>query len=322
MRLLITGGAGYLGSVLVRKALDLGHRVDVVDNLCFGQGPTQLGVVSHPKYSFHVGDVRKRGSWARLVIKADVVIPLAALVGAPLCEQHQTAAEEVNCGAIVALMSSLSKTQRVIFPNTNSGYGTVPSGICTEETPLAPISVYGRTKLAAEQAVLGHENSVVLRLATVFGVSPRMRLDLLVNQLVRQAILKGVIEIFDPTLRRNFVHINDVADCFLACAESLGHLRGVYNLGLDSANMDKASLAKLVARATGAGIKVGRGHDPDRRDYLVSSEKLATAGFTARVDLTHGIRELIDAQPLLMAGCSSMYNPLAYSSSGLASFQS
>jgi nucleoside-diphosphate-sugar epimerase len=228
---------------------------------------------------------------------ADVVIHLAAIVGAAACDRDPALAESVNLGAVRLLNRLRSPQQLVIFPNTNSGYGaTTGESFCTEETPLEPISLYGRTKVDAERLLLDSPNAIALRLATVFGFSPRMRLDLLVNHFVHAAVKEGYLVLFEKDFKRNFVHVRDVADCLLHAIAERGRMVGhVFNLGLDSANVSKEELAHCVKRHVPnfyihfAPI----GQDPDKRNYVVSSAKLRGVGFEARRSLDDGIRELI-----------------------------
>ena len=294
MDVLILGGAGYLGTVLATQALRADYRVNIVDNLLYDQGQALHHFDCFDKCRITVGDVRDVESYRRKLERADVVIHLAALVGAPTCEQHKEMATEVNRDSVANVVKLLSHSQRFLFPNTNSGYGTVAAGQCTEETPMNPISHYGVTKMEAETIALSHPMATVLRLATVFGVSPRMRLDLLVNTLTYRAYFDKEIKVFDGDLRRNYVHVQDVARAFLWLFDKQFTFGQVYNLGDDAANMTKLALAKRIARLADAAVVPCDGADPDRRDYLVSSAKLAKAGFVTTNNFDMGIRELLD----------------------------
>ncbi len=302
---LVTGAAGYVGSVLCEHLLLAGHRVTALDNLTYS-GSGLLPLCGNERFEFVYGDVRDEQLLARLLPSTDVVIPLAALVGAPLCERDPWQARAVNVEAIRALNRLRSPDQLVVYPNTNSGYGA-RSGEehCTEETPLEPISLYGKTKVAAEAELLGSPNTIVLRLATVFGVSPRMRIDLLVNHFVYAAVTDGYLVIFEKEFKRNFVHIRDVADCFLHCIENSRKMVGrAYNVGLDSANVSKEELAlRIKKQVPGFYVHFAEvGRDPDKRDYIVSNERLRETGFEAGRSLETGIQELIKGYRLMGRG--------------------
>lgn len=304
-RVLVTGGSGYIGSVLCERLLASGHKVVVLDNLLHRQS-TLLHLCSHPDFDFVRGDVRDHAVIRPLVGKSDVIIHLAALVGAPACDLDPRYAKSVNFEASVLLNDLRSREQLLLYPTTNSGYGTRSGEIlCTEETPLEPISLYGHTKADAERAILQKENAVTLRLATVFGTSPRMRYDLLVNHFVLAAATDRSIVIFEKDFKRNFVHIRDVADCFVHCIDHSGEMAGrPYNLGLDSANMSKGELALAIREEIPdfAIIFSEVGSDPDKRNYIVSSERLKKAGFEAHRSLRDGIRELVKGCRMLDKG--------------------
>ena len=293
---LVTGGAGYLGSILCEHLLDAGYRVTAVDNLMYGQH-SLFHLCAHPRFEFVYGDVRDERLMGSLVRQADVLIPMAAIVGAPACDRDPWLARSVNLEAVRLLNRLRSSQQLVIFPTTNSGYGTKSGEVfCTEETPLEPISLYGRTKVQAERELLETPNVITLRLATVFGMSPRMRLDLLVNHFVYAAVTDGYIVIFEKDFKRNYVHIRDVADCFIHCIQHAERMVGrPYNVGLDAANLSKEELAlKIKEHVPHFYIHFSDvGSDPDKRNYIVSNQRLREAGFEARRSLDDGIRELI-----------------------------
>ena len=296
MEVLVTGGAGYLGSILCERLLDEGHSVTVVDKLLYQQ-PSLFHLCANPKFQFVCGDVRDEELMRRLVKTAEVVIPLAAVVGAPACDQDPWLARSVNVEAVQLINRLRSPDQLVVYPNTNSGYGAQSGAImCTEDTPMEPISVYGRTKVQAESEVLDSLNSITLRLATVFGVSPRMRLDLLVNHFVHEAVTNRYIVIFEKDFKRDYVHIRDVADCFVHCIENADQMVGrPYNLELDDANLSKEELAlKIVEYVPDFYLHFSEiGSDPDKRNYMVSNQRLREAGFEARRSLDEGIQELM-----------------------------
>jgi nucleoside-diphosphate-sugar epimerase len=277
MRVLVTGGAGYIGSILCEHLISAGYRVTVVDNLMYGE-QSLFHLCANPRFDFVFGDARDPSLMDRLVKQADVLIPLAAIVGAPACDRDPALACSVNLDAVRLLDRLRSPSQLVLFPTTNSGYGTQSGDVyCTEETPLEPISLYGRTKAQAEAALLERPNVITLRLATVFGVSPRMRLDLLVNHFVYAAVTDGYLVIFEKDFKRNYVHIRDVADCFVHCIEHADRMVGrPYNVGLDAANLSKEELAlKISEYVLGFYIHFAPvGSDPDQRNYIVSNRRL------------------------------------------------
>ena len=305
MRVLVTGGAGYLGSVLCERLLSAGHSVTALDSLIHGV-PSLLHLCGDPRFEFLRGDVRDEALLRRVLRDADAVVPLAAIVGAPACDRDPWLAESVNLGAVRLLLRLRSREQLIVLPNTNSGYGAHSGDVfCTEETPLEPISLYGRTKVEAERAVLDEPNALTLRLATVFGSSPRMRLDLLVNHFVYAAVTDGYLVLFEKDFKRNFIHVRDVADCFLHCLENGPRMAGrPYNAGLDSANLSKGELAlKIQEQVPSFHVTFSEiGRDPDKRNYVVSNQRLREAGFEARRSLESGISELIRAYRLLPHG--------------------
>jgi nucleoside-diphosphate-sugar epimerase len=294
--ILVTGGAGYLGSVLVPELLKAGHRVTVLDNFMYRQN-SLAAVCAEPGFDVVNGDSRSRDALAPLVAKADIVIPLAALVGAPLCNKDPIAATSTNRDAIATLSAMLSPTQRVIMPITNSGYGVGERGKeCTEESPLRPVSLYGRDKVEAEKIVLDRENAISLRLATVFGMAPRMRLDLLVNDFVYRAVNDRAITLFEAHFKRNYIHIRDVARAFVHAMAKFNDMKGgAFNVGLSDANLSKAELCERI-RVQVPGfvyLEAPVGKDPDQRDYLVSNRKIEATGYHPVHSLDAGIAELI-----------------------------
>ena len=304
-RVLVTGGAGYIGSVLCEHLLNGGYDVTVLDNVLYGTH-SLFQFCGNPRFHFEYGDARDATLVERLLREADVIIPLAAIVGAPACDRDPDMARTVNLDAIRLIDRLRSKAQLLVYLNTNSGYGTRSGEVyCTEETPLEPISVYGTTKVEAEQAVRSSPNAVVFRLATVFGTSPRMRLDLLVNHFVYAAVTDGYLVIFEKDFKRNFVHIRDVADAILyAIDHAPGMVGNVYNLGLDSANLSKAELvAKIQEHIPRFYVHFAEvGSDPDKRNYIVSNRRLREAGFEARRSIDEAVPELMTAYRMFGRG--------------------
>ncbi len=301
-KVLVTGGAGYIGSVLVPALLESGYAVHVLDNFLFGQ--TSLAECCiHPHFEVTRGDCREKPVLSRALRDADVVIPLAAVVGAPMCKQDPTAAVSTNLDAVKLLLALRSPQQRVILPNTNSGYGVGEKGaFCTEESPLRPISLYGRTKVEAELATLAAGNSLTFRLATVFGMSPRMRLDLLVNDFVYRALTDRAVVVFEGHAKRNFVHVRDVARAFLHALANFEAMKGQpYNVGLSSANLSKLELCAEIRKQLPGFVYLEApvGEDPDKRDYVVSNERIERTGFRPQIGLAAGIKELIKGYTIL-----------------------
>ena len=299
---LVTGGAGYIGAILCEYLLVEGYRVSVLDNLIYRQG-SLFHLCAHRAFDFVKGDVRDEELMSRLAKDADVLIPLAAVVGAPACNRDSWLAKSVNLEAVRTLNRLRSPQQLVIFPTTNSGYGT-QSGetYCTEQTPLTPISLYGQTKVQAEMEILESPNNITLRLATVFGMSPRMRLDLLVNHFVHAAVTDGYIVIFEKDFKRNYLHVRDAADCFIHCIENAGRMVGrPYNVGLEDANLSKMELAlKIKEYVPNFYLHFSEiGSDPDKRNYIVSNQRLREAGFEAQRSLDDGIKELLKGYRML-----------------------
>jgi nucleoside-diphosphate-sugar epimerase len=301
-KILITGGAGYLGCVITEHLLALGHDVTVLDNLMYNQ-PSLLHLNHMPNFKFLCGDCRDEELMKEICPGFDFIIPLAAIVGAPACDRNQQAAISTNLDAVLMLDKIRERTQKIIYPTTNSGYGTKDgSKACTEETPLEPISLYGKTKVKAERALLASGNAITLRLATVFGISPRMRLDLLVNDFTHRAVKDRYIVIFEKDFKRNYIHIMDVARCFAHCTDNFDKMKNnAYNVGLDKANLSKEELAlKIKEYVPDFYIHFAEiGSDPDKRNYIVSNEKLMKTGFRCKFSLDYGIQELIKAFAML-----------------------
>jgi nucleoside-diphosphate-sugar epimerase len=297
-RVLVTGGLGYLGSILCEHLLHAGFQVTALDNLMYGAGQQGLyHLCANASFEFIKGDVRDETVMKSALKDADVIIHLAAIVGATACERDPLLATSINLDAVRLLNHLRSPNHLVLYPNTNSGYGiTEAETLCTEDSPLKPISLYGRTKVEAESVLLEKRNTIAFRLATVFGMSPRMRLDLLVNHFVHAACKEGYLVIFEKHFKRNFVHIRDVSDCMLHGIANAGRMAGrAYNVGLDSANLSKAELALTIKKFVPSFYIhfAAIGQDPDKRNYIVSSERLRAAGFAAKRSLEDGIRELL-----------------------------
>lgn len=301
-KILCTGCCGFIGSTLIGYLLRAGYQVTGIDSLIYNNGSVIAGHLGEPGFQFHGGDARDTSLLKALMKDADVIIPLAAIVGAPACELAPLTALEVNYYSIKNIVDNASPHQRILYPMTNSGYGaTDGKNSCVETDPLMPISTYGRTKSEGEAAVLKHRNSVVFRLATVFGASPRMRFDLLVNDFVYKLMkLKlgneesKLFGIYEPHFLRNFVHIRDVCRAFLFAAGE-ERLSGVYNIGLDEANLTKMELAHAICDSVGINrnvCQVADGKDTDQRNYRVSSAKIMKEGFRFLHSLNQGIKEV------------------------------
>ncbi len=299
---LVTGGAGYLGSVLVPELLKLGHKVTVLDNFMFGQSPL---LDCCPSENFNVvrGDARDEDILKPLLEKIDYIIPLAALVGAPLCSRDKIGTTTTIKDAAASLVKLASKEQRIIIPTTNSGYGIGQKGVfCTEETPLKPITLYGKAKVEAESIVLERENSISFRLATVFGMSPRMRIDLLVNDFVYRAVKDRFVVIFEGHFKRNYIHIRDVARAFIHAIDNFDTMGSeAYNVGLSEANLSKLELCAKIKEQVPDFVYLESpvGEDPDKRDYIVSNEKIEKTGFKPIYSLEMGIKELIKGYKII-----------------------
>jgi nucleoside-diphosphate-sugar epimerase len=305
LRILVTGGAGYLGSTLVPALLEAGHAVTVLDNFMFRQAPL-AHVCAHPDFDVVRGDSRDAAILKPLVAKTDIAIPLAALVGAPLCNNDQIGATSINRDAVRTLLGLLAKDQRVLMPVTNSGYGVGDAGKeCTEESPLRPLSLYGRTKVEAEELVLGRDNGMSFRLATVFGMSPRMRIDLLVNDFVHRAVTDRAVVLFEPHFKRNYIHVRDVARAFLHGIANFAAMKNrPYNVGLSDANLSKMQLCQRIQALVPGFVflEAPIGEDPDKRDYIVSNARIEATGFKPAHSLDAGIAELVKGYRMIRNG--------------------
>ena len=296
MEILITGGAGYLGSVMIPELLNEGHKVIIIDNFMFNQA-SLLDCCHNENLSIIRGDARNKSLIQGLIKKADVILPLACLTGAPICSQRPMEAKSIIIDGVKLILELKSKDQMIIYPTTNSGYGVGQKDIyCTEETELNPISLYGKLKVEAEKILLDGGNSITLRLATAFGVSPRMRLDLLVNDFTYRAINDRFIVLFEAHFKRNFIHVRDVARAFIYCIDNFEAMKNEpYNVGLSDANLSKWELCEEINKQVNDFyfIEAKIGEDPDKRDYIVSNKKIESMGFKAKYSLQKGITELI-----------------------------
>lgn len=317
MKILITGGAGYLGSVMTGVFLNNGYDVVVLDKLLFNQ-TSLLQYTSNPKFKFVYGDVRNENLLEKLCEDVDVIIPLAAIVGFPACAADPQLAKDINFKQIVNVVR-FGKGKKILYPNTNSGYGIAEGQTeCTEESPLTPISVYGQTKCDAENFLRSSTNAIIFRLATVFGVSPRMRTDLLVNDFTYKAITDKYIVVFEKKFKRNFIHIEDVANAFLFMLENYELYKGeVFNVGLSSANLSKQELLeKIQTHVPNFAVSYNDYYeDPDKRDYIVSNAKIESTGWNPTWDLDMGIKQLIMGYQMVVPKMGSEFRngfPLGY----------
>jgi len=294
--ILVTGGAGYIGSILTENLLELGFYVTVVDNFMYKQA--SLNHLCHnPRFNIINGDIRNEKVIAPLMSKADTIIPLAALVGAPLCNKDIVGADTTNKEAIYTMLKHKSKDQRIIMPTTNSAYGSGDeNNFCTEESPLNPISKYAIDKVLVEKELMQHDNVISYRLATVFGMSPRMRTDLLVNDLTYRAVNDGYVIIFEGHFKRNYIHVRDVCDAFLHGIYNFNDMKDqIYNVGLSTANVSKLELCEIIKKFV-PEFTIVEGEikkDPDQRNYIVSNAKLEATGFEPMFSLEHGVVELL-----------------------------
>jgi nucleoside-diphosphate-sugar epimerase len=299
---LVTGGAGYIGSVLTELLLARGLRVTVLDSFRYRQN-SLLTLCADDGLTVVRGDCRDEELMRRLLKGKDAVVPLAALVGAPLCDRDKVGAETINRDAVRLICRLAAPEQRILFPVTNSGYGIGEKGkFCTEDSPLKPISLYGRTKVEAERAVLERGNAITFRLATAFGASPRMRMDLLVNDFVYRAATDRAVVVFEGHFKRNYIHVRDIARVFLHGLENFDAMKNrPYNVGLEDANLSKVELCEVIRRVLPSFVshEAAIGEDPDKRDYIVSNARILAAGFKPEWGLERGVRELVKAYAVL-----------------------
>jgi len=297
--ILITGGAGFYGSIVSRRLLAAGHTVHVVDNLMYGP-QSLMELFINERFTFTRGDVLDRELMKRLCAGKDYVVHLAALVGYPLCKKLPERAREVNVGGTSSVIAALDSKTRLIYASTGSNYGEV-EGICTEETPLNPLSLYGETKTEAEYLCMGRGNCVSYRFATAFGLSPRLRLDLMINDFTSQALVNRYLVVYEKHFRRTFIHIQDMARCVQHTIDHWDGMRNnVYNVGDDSMNFTKEDIVLMLREKLDFMVHFAAiGEDADKRDYEVSYEKIGRVGFRTEIDMERGIEELINGLSLL-----------------------
>ena len=319
MKILITGGAGYLGSVITRNLLKK-HEVIVYDNLMYNQ-TSLVDLCHHENFTYHYGDVREWSKLKYIVEQVDVIIPLAALVGFPSCEKDKELATSINTTQIQNIVDTLTPDQKILYPNTNSGYGSRTEGMVDETNDLTPISHYGVTKCKAEDYILQESNGIVFRLATVFGTSSRMRLDLLVNEFVYKLLTDKYITLFEHEFVRNFIHIQDVSSAFEFMIENYDKYQGeIFNVGLSDTNINKKELVERIQKQISNTSITYSDYfeDPDKRNYVVSNEKIEATGWKPQYSLDDGISELIQAYKMIVPQESSRYRnafPLSYGQS-------
>jgi len=302
MNILVAGGAGYIGAVLVPALLNEGHNVTVLDNFMYQQ-TSLLDCCHDMRFKIVRGDVRDQKILSELVPWADAILPLACLTGAPICVRDPETAMAVNFNAVKSLADLMSSKQMMIFPCTNSGYGIgQPDIYCDEDTPMLPISMYGRLKVQIESLLLNNYNCVTFRFATLFGASPRMRLDLLVNDFTYRAVTDRFIVLFEPHFKRNYLHVRDAARAFIHVLDNFEQMKGrPYNVGLSDANLSKWELCEVIKRhVPDFDVMVSEvGEDPDKRNYIVSNQRIEATGFKTMTSLDHGIKELINGYQVL-----------------------
>ncbi len=302
MKILVTGGAGYIGSVLVPLLLEKGHDVTVLDSFLYKQS-SLIGCCSYDTFHVINGDVTDKEVLRNAIKNKDVIFPLAALVGFPICDKNIIMATETNLNAVLNIIEMREPSQKIIFPCTNSGYGLGQGEtFCTEDSPITPISLYGKTKMAAEKAVLEAGNSIAFRFATLFGASPRMRTDLLVNDFVYRAVFDKSVVVFEGRFMRNYLHVRDAAGALIFAMENFDKMKGrTYNCGLDEANMSKLELCEVIKKhiPSFAYLESEINSDPDKRNYIVSNQRIKDMGFETKYSLDDGIEELIKVYTMI-----------------------
>lgn len=302
MKILVTGAAGYIGSILTPLLLQAGHKVTAVDNFIYNQSPL-LDWCLDDNLTLVRGDVRNKSMMEKHIKEADAIFPLACLTGAPLCAQDPYGAQTILFDAIDEMLKITSKNQMIVFPTTNSGYGIGEKGkFCDEKTPLRPISLYGKLKVQAEEAILSSGHGITLRLATAFGVSPRMRLDLLVNDFTYRAVHDRFVVLFEAHFKRNYIHVRDISKAFIHSINNFEQMKNEpYNVGLSDANLSKMELCQEIKMQIPDFyfVEATIGEDPDKRDYIVSNDKIEKTGFKPDVSLAKGIGELIKAYKII-----------------------
>jgi nucleoside-diphosphate-sugar epimerase len=296
MKILVTGAGGYIGSVMTPALLRKGHEVTALDNFMYNQS-SLLDCCYDEKLTIIRGDTRDKSLVSKLMKQAEVIIPLACYTGAPLCAKDPIGAKTTSLDAIKMILELRSKEQRILYPTTNSGYGVGQENVfCTEETPLNPISLYGHYKVEAEKAILDSGNAITFRLATAFGISPRMRLDLLVNDFTYRAVNDRFVVLFEAHFKRNYIHVRDIVKAFMMGIENFEKMKNTaYNVGLSNANISKWELCEEIKKQAPDFyfVEAAIGEDPDKRNYVVSNAKIEAAGFKPEVSLKDGIAELI-----------------------------
>jgi nucleoside-diphosphate-sugar epimerase len=296
-KILVTGGAGYIGSILVPELLKAGHEVTVIDNFMYNQAPL-LDVMNYPTLTVVRGDARSESLLQKHISGKDFIIPLACLVGAPLCDRDPVGATTINRDAVLMILKLRTLEQKILFPNTNSGYGRMAEGVahCDENSPLDPVSLYGKLKVETEKALLGAGNVIIFRLATVCGISPRMRLDLLVNDFVYRAVTDRAVVLFEAHFKRNYIHVRDVVRAFIHGMNNFEKMKNeAYNVGLSDANLSKLELCQEIQKQIPqfVFIESAIGEDPDKRNYIISNEKIEKTGYKTHVSIQDAIAELI-----------------------------
>lgn len=302
MRILITGGAGYIGSILVPELLRLGNEVIVIDNFMYNQSPL-LDCCHYETLTLIRGDARDKNLISEQLRKVDAVFPLACLTGAPLCSKDPVGAQTINFDAVKMILDLRGKNQMIVFPTTNSGYGVGEKGkYCTEETPLRPVSTYGKLKVELEKILIDSGNCITLRLATVFGIAPRMRLDLLVNDFTYRAVTDRFLVLFESHFKRNYLHVRDVSKAFIHCINNFEKMKNEpYNVGLSDANLSKWELCEEIKKQVPNFyfVEAKVGEDPDKRDYIISNAKIEATGFKTDFSIQRGVKELIKGYQII-----------------------